>query len=67
MMGPLYYKNEYHLIYIFLKQSNDSGHVSLYNSDNEFENQIEEEINSNVNSEKYVCFISKVLNLMILI
>jgi hypothetical protein len=41
--------------------------VSLYNSDNEFENQIEEEINSNIDSEKFVCFISNVLNLDLMI
>ncbi len=41
--------------------------MSLYNSDNEFENQIEEEINSNIDSEKFVCFISNVLNLDLMI
>jgi hypothetical protein len=45
-----FYKNNNKILYF---KSNDSGHVSLYNSDNEFENQIEEEVNSNINkSEK---------------
>ena len=38
--------------------------MSLYNSDNEFENQIEEEINSNIDSEKFVCFFLFLLTLL---